>query len=73
MTDMYDHASEIEDRDREGAIIIAKKAIAHEGTLECVVCHCEIEAARKRALPSSTRCIECQERHEKSRKLKVQR
>lgn len=36
-----------------------------EGEDFCMDCDCPIEPARKAAMPSSERCIDCQQQHER--------
>lgn len=42
--------------------------LAAPGTIECFDCGAEISAARRRALPSAIRCLDCQESFERGRK-----
>lgn len=46
----------------------ARSSLTAAGQDYCGMCGEEIEPARRIALPSATRCITCQERHEKRQK-----
>lgn len=53
--------------ERERAIRAASAALAGAGTTDCANCGEEIPAARRKALPSATRCIGCQTKLAKPR------
>lgn len=55
------------EQEREAGIVAVRNALKTEGK---VICSCgeEIEAERRAALPSATRCIDCQKRLERWRK-----
>jgi phage/conjugal plasmid C-4 type zinc finger TraR family protein len=52
----------------EGTIARIRDELAAEGEEVCVDCDDPIPAARRKALPSADRCIECQTRFERSRR-----
>jgi len=62
---LLEAASEFDERRRELAI----KRIREEPTLKgdefCRACGDPIEIARRAALPSATRCVDCQAAHER--------
>lgn len=49
------------EQEREAEIRRARVALQAEGSEFCEVCGQPIGAARRRAMPSATRCITCQE------------
>jgi phage/conjugal plasmid C-4 type zinc finger TraR family protein len=61
--DFHDRASEVEDTQREEALARQARAAALEqpGDRICSDCGTEIPLARRRALPSARRCVDCQE------------
>lgn len=44
---------------------IAKELSAVNDNIYCEDCESEIPAARRRAMPNATRCIRCQESHDR--------
>ncbi len=70
MSDAIDQAQDFDMMQREMAIGAVLKNHFHDGTEFCVSCGCEIEAARKKAMPNATRCIECQSKFEKSKRFR---
>ena len=70
MSDFLDQAQEIEELANAANIFLVLKAIAHDGTDDCVDCGCEINATRKKAMPSATRCIDCQSDFERQKTLR---
>lgn len=68
MSDIFDQAQEIEQLGRAADIFLVQKSMAHDGTNECVDCGCSIEPSRKKAMPSATRCIDCQSDFERQKK-----
>lgn len=66
MPDQMDRATEISEAWRQDAIELARPRGA--GSLECSDCGEEISAMRRQALPSATRCFDCQSRTEARRK-----
>jgi phage/conjugal plasmid C-4 type zinc finger TraR family protein len=73
MTDLYDMATEVEEGFRAQALA-AQRALAEHARARdtagptayvCVDCGDDIPAARRAALPSCRRCVDCQERHER--------
>lgn len=65
--DTVDLASEVETAARERAIAAARGCLAGEGSDLCADCGEEIPEARRRALPSATRCVGCQSGFERER------
>ncbi|MBY6223578.1 TraR/DksA C4-type zinc finger protein [Ferrimonas balearica] len=67
MTDIIDHATELETQQRQDALEHAL-ARAHpsprQGTELCQDCAQPIPLARRQALPHTQRCIDCQQRQE---------
>lgn len=49
------------EQERDAKVSAARHALRQQGTVECVDCEREIPEARRRAHPSATRCLECQE------------
>lgn len=70
MSDIFDQAQEFEELGRAADIFLVQKSIAHDGTDDCVNCGCAIENSRKKAMPSATRCVDCQTRYEHQKKLR---
>lgn len=64
---MYELASVTEQANRDEGLYQARAALKAKGCAECVECGEDIPAARRAALPSATRCIDCQEQHEKEK------
>jgi phage/conjugal plasmid C-4 type zinc finger TraR family protein len=52
------------EQEREAKIAAASRAVRATGSAECEDCESEISKARRLAMPSATRCILCQTRHE---------
>lgn len=63
--DIVDEAALAIERTRQIGIQRAAAALREEGTAECIGCGEEIEPARRAALPSARRCIDCQSRVER--------
>lgn len=70
MSDAIDQAQDFETLRREIAIGAVLQNGFAQGTDHCVTCGCEIEPARKAAMPNATRCIECQSKFEKSKRFR---
>lgn len=66
--DTFDHASELETREREDSIarVRAAAATGHLVTLTCLECGSPIAPERVRALPGVTACIDCATEREHS-------
>lgn len=58
------------EQERDARVLAARQALRQPGTAECIECEREIPQARRRANPSATRCLECQENVEKEASLK---
>lgn len=65
MTDQLDEAQALEQRERDDCIARAAGRIKGRGATHCVVCGEPIDEARRSAMPSATRCIDCQEGRER--------
>lgn len=48
-----------------GAISAVRGRLMRAGSTACIDCDTAIPPARRAALPSATRCVDCQERHER--------
>lgn len=64
MTDLYDRATQVEELDREAAILRQRRqaqapVVAAGVILECVECGEPIPAERRKAVHGCTRCIGC--------------
>jgi len=55
------------EQERDFAIITARAALKAQGAAECVSCEKPIGRARRLAMPSALRCVECQEFHEQEK------
>lgn len=66
---MFDEASQLEMAEREAAIAKAREAVVGVGRSNCEDCGDSIPAARRLAMPSCRRCIDCEDlRERKARK-----
>ncbi|RRY09022.1 TraR/DksA family transcriptional regulator [Brucella anthropi] len=65
----HECADRLADKEREAGIEAARDALKRPGARFCS-CGEEIEPQRRAAMPSATRCITCQERLERWRKLR---
>ncbi len=68
MSDEIDVAQERDQCFRERAIASARAGVAGEGSEDCEDCGAPIDTARRRAMPSATRCVGCQESAERRRR-----
>jgi len=62
---MIEAAAEMVDRERDDEVARIRAGLAEDGEDICIECDDPIDAARKAALPSAERCIQCQEQHER--------
>jgi DnaK suppressor protein len=80
--DSVDAASDIYEREKTLAIIgtLEKKLLSVEHALQlamkgqygvCEVCHLPIDPARLEAVPSTTTCVRCQEKLERSQRRRL--
>ena len=53
------------EQDRDRAVSRIRKDLEVEGEIDCRDCDDPIDVARRMALPSATRCLECQQAHER--------
>lgn len=76
MTDLYDRATQVEELDREAAILRQRQrqqaqapALTAGVVLECVECGEPIPIERRQAAQGCTRCIGCAQDNERQEKL----
>ena len=62
---MIEAAEECVRRECDGNVARIREGLATEGEDVCVECDWPIEPARKAALPSAERCIDCQQHYER--------
>ena len=68
MTDHFDRAAALELEQRTAALAAhTARQPAEPGLIQCMDCGDEIPAARRAAMPTARRCIDCQNAHEKTR------
>ena len=65
MSDMFDRASDLEQRFRDDAIANARQEVTEvpdevDGVRYCLGCGCDISTQRLEALPNAVRCASCQ-------------
>nr|WP_246432859.1 TraR/DksA C4-type zinc finger protein [Rhodopseudomonas rhenobacensis] len=65
-----DEAQLLEESERTASIERVGARLAGRGSIFCQACGEEIEPARRKALPSATRCRDCQQRRENWRRMK---
>lgn len=58
------------ERERDRAVQRIRGDLELKGDRECRDCGDPIDVARQMALPSATRCIDCQELHERGRRVR---
>lgn len=58
--DLIDEADKLIEELTALAVSKAKKALSSSGTVRCEDCGCTIPIKRRKAIPSCTRCIDCQ-------------
>lgn len=63
--DEADIAADRAEDERRRAIAAVQAVVAGEGQAACEDCPDEIEAARRKAVPSARRCVACQEAAER--------
>ncbi len=72
MTDVLDRAQEIEQQQREQALMQAKQQPEQPNELDghryCLDCDVGIKTKRLLAAPNAVRCVDCQELHEHHQK-----
>lgn len=56
----FDLAEKRAEEEREAGIAAASLALKETGSIYCEDCPAEIEPARRAALPSAKRCVDCQ-------------
>ncbi|KIA80579.1 conjugal transfer protein TraR [Chromobacterium sinusclupearum] len=64
MSDFFDRASELETEFREQALARHFQQLQSSGYSHCEDCGEAIPAARRAAIPSCTRCVQCQQQAE---------
>ncbi|TCU35435.1 TraR/DksA C4-type zinc finger protein [Rhizobium azibense] len=62
---LFDLAEIRAEEEREAQIKRATAALKQAGSIECEDCGGEIAETRRRAMPSATRCFDCQQRFER--------
>lgn len=62
---VYELAAVLEQASRDEGLYQARACLTGAGCDECVDCGETIAAARKKAMPSATRCVDCQEQQER--------
>lgn len=60
-----DLANSLAERERDAGIEAASKALQGNGITHCIDCQKPIPQRRREAIPSATRCFECQQIAEK--------
>lgn len=71
MADDADRASELEQVRILNSLGAIQKQITEVNTdIDCIECGDEIEAERRRLMPSARRCFICQDKHERPRRVK---
>jgi phage/conjugal plasmid C-4 type zinc finger TraR family protein len=60
-----DRAEELAAEERQSGIRAASRALSGTGSIECIGCGNPIGAKRRAAIPSATRCHECQTDYER--------
>lgn len=68
MSDEIDAAQERDQRLRDQAIAAARGSAGGEGSEDCEDCGAPIDLRRRMAVPSTTRCLSCQEIAERARR-----
>ncbi|MDE1917652.1 MAG: TraR/DksA C4-type zinc finger protein [Sphingomonadales bacterium] len=66
---MIEAAEAMVARERDCSIALIQAELAAEGEDVCVECDEPISAARKAALPSAERCIDCQKHYERTMRV----
>jgi RNA polymerase-binding transcription factor DksA len=61
MMDDADHAGFLEEAEKRNGIFHATAPLRRQGSEFCIDCGDRIMKARRKALPSAERCIECEE------------
>jgi phage/conjugal plasmid C-4 type zinc finger TraR family protein len=61
MSDDIDIANIEIERERERALSKNKQLLEENDILNCIECDIKIPEARKKAMPSAVKCIDCQE------------
>ncbi|MDW9478806.1 TraR/DksA family transcriptional regulator [Sinorhizobium meliloti] len=70
MADEVDRANDISEDHRTVNIRSISRILERKNqSIECEDCDNEIEPKRRAALPSATRCISCQEAHERDARI----
>ena len=70
MADDADRAQALDERIRAGRIAAVRARIDGDGADDCEDCGAPIMPARRAALPSATRCVDCQERRERRKEFR---
>jgi len=69
--DQFDRATQLEEQQREAALaqVLHRAQNAGESALHCIDCGVDIPEARRQAVPGCQRCIDCQEDHERRKRM----
>ena len=70
MTDEVDRAAELTDAWNSRCVRHSQRVLERPGTLLCEDCDIVIPERRRQALPSATRCAQCQELVESRRRAR---
>lgn len=68
MADEADLAQEYTELERTNALLAVKKIVTGKGRKKCIDCGEPIPAMRRKIIPWSLRCVECQEIFERQNK-----
>lgn len=74
MSDIADHAGELEEQQREqalrarSAVVVEMPRQNREGQRICLTCEDQLSPKRLKASPRAVRCVECQDLHEKRKR-----
>ncbi|UWU13257.1 TraR/DksA C4-type zinc finger protein [Rhizobium sullae] len=61
---LFDLAEIRAEEEREAQIAAASRSLKQAGSVDCEDCPAEISPERRRAMPSTVRCFDCQQRFE---------
>lgn len=66
----FEQADMRAEQEREAGIAAASLSLRSVGTIQCEDCPNNIPRERRLALPSATRCIRCQTKHEQKQRYR---
>ncbi len=64
----FEQADMRAEQEREAGIAAASLSLRSVGTIQCEDCSNDIPRERRLAIPSATRCIRCQTKHEQKQR-----